>query len=80
MPYFDGCIVPTPQTRLKWSPDYQHIVGMQHVQAGVEERFRQRAVVRAKAGKPKSFLGLKVPTADSVAYRREATMDEDVFV
>eukprot|EP00961_Rhodomonas_salina_P266089 3596540-Rhodomonas_salina.1 len=20
MPYFDGCIVPTPQTRLKWSP------------------------------------------------------------
>eukprot|EP00961_Rhodomonas_salina_P119382 1606284-Rhodomonas_salina.1 len=83
MPHYDGCIIPTENTCLKWNPDYSHIIGMQHLQPGVEERYRQRGVVTNETEESdgqRVVCGIKMPSADEVAYMREDAMDENMHV
>lgn len=80
MPNYDGCIVPTPETRLKWSPDHHHVVGLRHMQAGIEERYRHKEEVERQGPEAKTFLGIEVPRADAVGFARDDASDDDVFV
>eukprot|EP00961_Rhodomonas_salina_P110246 1483800-Rhodomonas_salina.1 len=80
MPTFDGCIVPTPDTRLKWSSDFQHIVGVQYRQPNVEERHRQQQAVDRGASEKRVFMGATVPDADSMTYGRDDSLDGEAFV
>lgn len=81
MPNYDECIVPTENTILKWSSDGNHILGMQHTNADIEERMRQRSVVSDSVeSKKQTFMGLEIPCADEVAYMRDDSMDDTTHV
>eukprot|EP00961_Rhodomonas_salina_P293619 3933901-Rhodomonas_salina.1 len=80
MPSLNGCAVPTPDTRLKWSADYQTVVGLRMRQTTLEERFRQQQAVGQQARAPRTFLGIRMPDADGMTYGRDDAMDEEAFV
>lgn len=80
LPNYDGCIVPTPETRLKWNADYTHIIGMQHVEAGVEERERQNEELSRRGVRKKIYMGMELPQPDEISYSESGSSTQEVFV